>query len=93
MLRGQVEEQRAVKLEGVLIQQVEGSFVADLQQVVVVVVENQGVVMDFSLVVEGKVKLLEGEKVGKEEGLEEEILVMEGVEMKLEVGHWQAEEP
>lgn len=92
MLRGQVEEQMAVKLEGGLMQQVEGSFVAGLQQVVVVV-ENQGVVMDFSLVVEGKVKLPEGEKVGKEEGLEEEILVMVGVEMKLEVGHWQVEEP
>lgn len=52
---------------------------ADLQQVQEV--ENQGVVIDFSLEVEEKVKLLEGEEVGKEE----EILLMVGVEMKLEV--------
>lgn len=56
---------------------------ADLQQVQEV--ENQGVVVDFSLVVEEKVKLLEGEEVGKEEEQEEENLLMVGVEMKLEV--------
>lgn len=69
----------AVRLEEAPMQEVEGSFVADLQQVQEV--ENQGVVIDFSLEVEEKVKLLEGEEVGKEE----EILLMVGVEMKLEV--------
>lgn len=73
----------AVRLEGEPMQEVEGSFVADLQQVQEV--ENQGVVVDFSLVVEEKVKLLEGEDVGKEEEQEEENLLMVGVEMKLEV--------
>lgn len=73
----------AVRLEGEPMQEVEGSFVADLQQVQEV--ENQGVVVDFSLVVEEKVKLLEGEEVGKEEEQEEENLLMVGVEMKLEV--------
>lgn len=72
----------AVRLEGEPMQEVEGSFVADLQQVQEV--ENQGVVVDFSLVVEEKVKLLEGEEVGKEEEQEEENLLMVGVEMKLE---------
>lgn len=79
MLRGSVEGQMAVRLEGEPMQEVEGSFVADLQQVQEV--ENQGVVVDFSLVVEEKVKLLEGE----EEEQEEENLLMVGVEMKLEV--------
>lgn len=73
----------AVRLEGEPMQEVEGSFVADLQQVQEV--ENQVVVVDFSLVVEEKVKLLEGEEVGKEEEQEEENLLMVGVEMKLEV--------
>lgn len=72
----------AVRLEGEPMQEVEGSFVADLQQVQEV--ENQVVVVDFSLVVEEKVKLLEGEEVGKEEEQEEENLLMVGVEMKLE---------
>lgn len=54
----------AVRLEGVLMQEVERG----LQRVQEV--ENQGVVLDVSLVVEEKAKLLEGEEVGKEEGQE-----------------------
>lgn len=76
----------AVRLEGALMQEVEGSFVVGLQQVQEV--ENQGVVNDVSLVVEEKVKLLEEEEeVGKEEEQEEENLLMVGVEK------WLVEEP
>lgn len=56
-------------------------------------VENQGVVIDVSLVVGEKVKQLEVGEGGKEEGQEEENLLMVGVEMKLEAGNWQVEEP
>lgn len=70
-------------------QEVERSFVVE--------VENQEVVIDVSLVVVEKVKLLEVEEVGKEEGREEEQeeenLRMVGAEMKLEEGHWLVEEP
>lgn len=49
----------------------------------------QEVVLDVSLVVEEKVKLLEGEE---EEEQEEENLLEVGAEMKLEVENWLVEE-